>query len=114
MILPPVGFSLIVTNVSDTQFLGLAGTGYDTAIAVWNDEWMATLILVFFATLILAIYLQSKISTVPEFLEKRYDSSAGQAGTLRARGAVCDEQVLDKQRCGAARSGDRVRGLRDR
>src|SRR5690625_7692656 len=95
MILPPVGFSLIVTNVSDTQLLGLAGTGYDTAIAVWNDEWMATLILVFFATLILAIYLQSKISTVPEFLEKRYDSSAGHAGTLSARGAGTDDLVLE-------------------
>ena len=73
MIWPLVGFSLIVTNFSGTQFLGLAGAGYDTGISVWNFEWMATLVLVFFAVLILPIYLQSKISTVPEFLEKRYD-----------------------------------------
>ena len=73
MIWPLVGFSLIVTNFSGTQFLGLAGAGYDTGIAVWNFEWMATIVLVFFAVLILPIYLQSKITTVPEFLEKRYD-----------------------------------------
>lgn len=79
MIWPLVGFSLIVTNFSGTQFLGLAGAGYDTGIAVWNYEWMATLILVFFATLILPIYLQSKISTVPEFLEKRYDRRSRKA-----------------------------------
>lgn len=73
MIWPLVGFSLLVTNFSGTQFLGLAGAGYDTGISVWNFEWMATIVLVFFAVLILPIYLQSKITTVPEFLEKRYD-----------------------------------------
>ncbi|WP_146339621.1 sodium/solute symporter [Nesterenkonia sp. NBAIMH1] len=73
MVWPLVGFSLIVTNFSGTQFLGLAGAGYDTGIAVWNYEWMATLILVVFAMFILPIYLQSKITTVPEYLEKRYD-----------------------------------------
>lgn len=70
---PLVGFSLIVTNFSGTQFLGLAGAGYDTGIAVWNYEWMATLVLVFFAVLILPVYIQSKITTVPEFLGRRYD-----------------------------------------
>lgn len=70
---PLVGFSLIVTNFSGTQFLGLAGAGYDTGIAVWNYEWMATLILLVFAVMILPVYLQSKVTTVPEFLGKRYD-----------------------------------------
>lgn len=70
---PLVGFSLIVTNFSGTQFLGLAGAGYDTGIMVWNYEWMATLVLLFFAVLILPIYIQSKISTVPEYMELRYD-----------------------------------------
>jgi solute:Na+ symporter, SSS family len=70
---PLVGFSLIVTNFSGTQFLGLAGAGYDVGIMVWNFEWMATLVLLVFAVVILPIYLQSKISTVPEFLELRYD-----------------------------------------
>ena len=73
MVWPLVGFSLIVTNFSGTQFLGLAGAGYSTGISVWNFEWIATLVLLAFAILILPIYLQSKVSTVPEFLGRRYD-----------------------------------------
>jgi solute:Na+ symporter, SSS family len=76
---PLVGFALIAANFSGSLYLGLAGAGYDQGIAVWNYEWMATLVLVFFAVLILPIYLQSRISTVPEFLEKRYDHRARKA-----------------------------------
>jgi solute:Na+ symporter, SSS family len=73
MIWPLVGFALIAANFSGTQYLGLAGAGFDQGIAVWNYEWMATLVLLVFSLLILPIYLQSKIRTVPEFLERRYD-----------------------------------------
>jgi solute:Na+ symporter, SSS family len=73
MVWPMVGFALIAANFSGTQYLGLAGAGYEEGIAVWNYEWLATLVLLVFALLILPIYLQSKISTVPEFLERRYD-----------------------------------------
>jgi solute:Na+ symporter, SSS family len=73
---PLVGFALISANFSGSLYLGLAGAGYDQGIAVWNYEWMATLVLLVFAILILPIYLQSKISTVPEFLERRYDTKS--------------------------------------
>jgi solute:Na+ symporter, SSS family len=69
---PLIGFALIAANFSGSLYLGLAGAGYEEGIAVWNYEWMATLVLLVFAVLILPIYLQSKISTVPEFLERRY------------------------------------------
>jgi solute:Na+ symporter, SSS family len=70
---PLVGFGLMAANLSGTSKVGLAGAGYHDGIAVWNYEWMATLVLVFFALVILPFYLQSKVSTMPEFLEKRYD-----------------------------------------
>jgi solute:Na+ symporter, SSS family len=76
---PLVGFALISANFSGSLYLGLAGAGYDQGIAVWNYEWMATLVLLVFAILILPIYLQSKISTVPEFLERRYDTKSRKA-----------------------------------
>jgi solute:Na+ symporter, SSS family len=76
---PMVGFALIAANFSGSLYIGLAGAGYDQGIAVWNYEWMATLVLLFFAVMILPIYLQSKISTVPEFLERRYDRRARKA-----------------------------------
>lgn len=70
---PLVGFSLMAANLSGTSFLGLAGAGYHDGIAVFNYEWMATLVLIFFALFILPFYLRSKVNTMPEFLEKRYD-----------------------------------------
>jgi solute:Na+ symporter, SSS family len=70
---PLVGFALMAANLSGTSYVGLAGAGYHDGIAVWNYEWIATLVLVFFALFILPFYLRSKVSTMPEFLEKRYD-----------------------------------------
>lgn len=73
MVWPVVGFSLFATQFGGTQYLGLAGAGFETGISVWNFEWMATLVLLVFALVIMPFYLQSKITTVPEFLERRYD-----------------------------------------
>jgi solute:Na+ symporter, SSS family len=70
---PLVGFALMAANFSGTHFLGLAGAGYHDGISVWNYEWMATLILIFFALFILPFYLRSKVDTMPQFLEHRYD-----------------------------------------
>ncbi len=70
---PLIGFSLLASNISSTTLVGLAGDAYSTGISVFNYEWMAAIILVFFAIFILPFYLRSKIFTVPEFLEKRYD-----------------------------------------
>jgi solute:Na+ symporter, SSS family len=70
---PLIGFSLMAANLSGTSYLGLSGAGYHDGIAVWNYEWMATLVLVFFALFILPFYLHSKVKTMPEFLEQRYD-----------------------------------------
>lgn len=73
---PVVGLSLMSANLSGTSYVGLAGSGYSDGIAVWNYEWMATLVLVFFAIFILPFYLRSKVNTMPQFLEHRYDSKA--------------------------------------
>jgi solute:Na+ symporter, SSS family len=76
---PFIGFSLIVANFSGTLYLGLAGDGYMHGISVWNYEWMATLVLLFFALFILPVYLHSRVSTVPELLERRYDVKSRKA-----------------------------------
>jgi solute:Na+ symporter, SSS family len=70
---PLVGFGLMAANMSGTSYIGIAGAGYEEGIAVWNYEWMATLVLLFFALFVLPFYLRSKINTMPEFLERRYD-----------------------------------------
>lgn len=70
---PIVGFALVAANFSGTHYIGLAGAGYAEGISVWNYEWVATIVLVFFAFFILPFYIRSRVSTVPEFLERRYD-----------------------------------------
>jgi len=68
-----IGFSLFASNISSTTLIGLSGAAYATGIAVSNYEWMAGLVLVLMAFVFIPIYLRSRITTVPEFLELRFD-----------------------------------------
>lgn len=76
---PMIGFGLIAVNFSGTSYVGIAGSGYAEGVSVWNYEWMATLVLVFFTLFILPFYLRTKVSTAPEFLTRRYDRRSGAA-----------------------------------
>ena len=69
----PVGFSLFASNISSTTLVGLSGAAYTWGIAVSNYEWMAAFVLVFFAVFFIPYYLNARITTVPEFLELRFD-----------------------------------------
>ncbi|RMF75451.1 MAG: sodium/glucose cotransporter 2 [Acidobacteria bacterium] len=69
----PVGVSLFASNVSSTTLIGLAGAAYTWGIAVAGYEWMAAPVLVVFAAVLLPLYLGQRVTTVPEFLERRFD-----------------------------------------
>ncbi|MEM9984252.1 MAG: sodium:solute symporter [Bacteroidota bacterium] len=71
---PIVGISLFAANISSNTLTGLAGSAYKGGINVYNYEWMAAVVLVFFAIFFLPFYLRSRVYTMPEFLERRYDS----------------------------------------
>jgi len=70
---PVVGISLFAANISSSTLIGLAGSAYLLDMTVYNYEWYAVLVLVFFAIFFLPFYLRSGVYTMPEFLEKRYD-----------------------------------------
>ena len=76
MIWPFIGLSLFASNISSTTLIGLAGEAYSTGISVFNYEWMAAVVLVFFAIFILPFVLKSGVYTMPEFLERRFDGRA--------------------------------------
>ena len=76
MIWPVIGLSLIASNISSTTFVGLAGEAYNTGIAVFNYEWMASVVLAFYAIFLLPFVLRSQVFTMPEYLERRYDGRA--------------------------------------
>lgn len=70
---PIVGIALFSANISSSTLIGLAGDAYKTNIHVYNYEWFAVVVLIFFAIFFLPFYLRSGVYTMPEFLERRYD-----------------------------------------
>lgn len=70
---PFIGVSLFASNISSTTLVGLAGAAYATGISVFNYEWMASAVLVFFAIFILPFLLRAQVYTLPEYLERRFD-----------------------------------------
>lgn len=71
-----IGFSLFASNISSTTLIGLSGAAYSSGIAVSNYEWLSGLPLIIMAAIFIPVYLNARITTVPEFLELRYDSRA--------------------------------------
>ena len=72
---PFIGASLFAANISAEHFVGLAGAGFATGMAVGGFEWMAVYCLAPLVLLFLPFYIRNKIYTVPEFLERRFNAN---------------------------------------
>lgn len=70
-----IGASLIASNISAEQFIGMSGEGFFVGIAVAAYEWIAALALVIIAVWFIPIYLKNKIYTMPQFLTRRYNET---------------------------------------
>lgn len=68
-----VGSSLIASNISAEQFIGMSGSGYALGLGIATYEWMAAITLIVVGKFFLPIFLEKKIYTMPQFLEMRYD-----------------------------------------
>ena len=68
-----VGLSLFAASISSTTLIGQSGDAYDTGLAVFNYNLTGVIVMVFFAVFLLPLYIRSKVFTIPEFLEKRFD-----------------------------------------
>jgi SSS family solute:Na+ symporter len=71
---PVIGLALLASNMSSTALVGLAGGAYALGVSVYDYEWTATVILVFFCLFLLPFVIRSGTYTMPEFLERRYDA----------------------------------------
>jgi solute:Na+ symporter, SSS family len=67
-----IGASLIASNISAEQFIGMSGSGFAMGLAIASYEWMAAATLVVVAVFFLPIYLKNKIYTMPQFLSQRF------------------------------------------
>jgi len=71
-----IGLSIFAANISSEHLIGLAGSGAAVGLAVGAYEWMASFCLFTLAWLFIPHYLKSKVFTMPEFLERRFNSSS--------------------------------------
>jgi SSS family solute:Na+ symporter len=72
---PMIGLALFSTNISSIHMVGFAGEGYRTGLAYGNFEWMAPFLLIVLALFFAPFYLKSQVTTLPDFLERRYCST---------------------------------------
>jgi SSS family solute:Na+ symporter len=70
-----IGASLFVSNISTEHFIGLAGTGASSGLAVGHFEWLACFMLLILGWIFVPFYLRSNVFTMPEFLERRFNRS---------------------------------------
>lgn len=70
-----IGASLIASNISAEQFIGMSGEGFFSGIAVAAYEWIAAIALIIIAVWFMPVYLKNKIYTMPQFLKQRYNET---------------------------------------
>jgi SSS family solute:Na+ symporter len=68
-----IGASLIASNISAEQMIGMSGSGFKLGLAISAYEWMAALTLIIVAIFFMPVYLKNKIFTMPQFLSQRYN-----------------------------------------
>ena len=70
-----IGASLIASNISAEQFIGMSGEGFFSGIAVAAYEWVAAIALIIIAIWFMPVYLKNRIFTMPQFLQTRYNET---------------------------------------
>src|SRR6187431_3069506 len=70
-----IGASLIASNISAEQFIGMSGDGFRVGIAVAAYEWIAAVSLIIVGVFFMPIYLKNRIYTMPQFLKERYNET---------------------------------------
>ncbi|KAB1255715.1 Solute carrier family 5 member 4 [Camelus dromedarius] len=68
----PMGASLFASNIGSGHFVGLAGTGAASGIAIAAFEWNALLLLLVLGWFFVPIYIKAGVMTMPEYLRKRF------------------------------------------
>lgn len=68
-----VGASMFASNFGSEHVLGNTQSGFESGLAAGHFEWMACIVLVFMSWFVVPFLIKSKVFTVPEFIEKRFD-----------------------------------------
>lgn len=69
-----IGLSIFASNISSSTIIGLSGVAYSSGVVQSVYEWMSGIPLIVAAAIFIPMYLRAKITTIPEFLQLRYDA----------------------------------------
>lgn len=70
---PIIGLAMFAANISTVHLVSLAEAAYKFGLVFGNFEWMASLTLVLLSLFFAPLYLRSRVSTLPDFLERRFN-----------------------------------------
>lgn len=70
-----IGASLIASNISAEQMIGMSGSGFTMGLAIATYEWLAAATLLVVAVFFMPVYLTNRIYTMPQFLRQRYNGT---------------------------------------
>lgn len=71
-----VGAAVFTSNISTIHLVGLAASGAKDGLVIGNFEWMACFTLALLGLVFTPFYISSGVSTLPEFMERRYSPAA--------------------------------------
>lgn len=77
-----IGASLIASNISAEQFIGMSGSGCFLGVAIACYEWFAAIALIIVAVFFMPVYLKNHIYTMPQFLRTRYNETVAAIMTV--------------------------------
>jgi SSS family solute:Na+ symporter len=71
-----IGFSILAAGISSEQFVGEVGYAYKLGLPVANWEWMVFPALSLMLWIFVPLYVRTRITTMPEYLQLRYGPRA--------------------------------------
>jgi solute:Na+ symporter, SSS family len=70
---PVIGLAMFAANISTVHLVSLAQNAYTSGLLYGNYEWMAGFVLILLSLFFAPLYLRSRVSTLPDYLERRYN-----------------------------------------
>src|ERR1700743_141483 len=70
---PVIGLAMFAANISTVHLVSLAEAAYKFGFAFGNFEWMSGFTLILLSLFFAPLYLRSRVATLPDFLERRFN-----------------------------------------
>jgi solute:Na+ symporter, SSS family len=70
---PVIGLAMFAANISTVHLVSLAEAAYKYGLVYGNFEWMAGFTLILLSLFFAPLYMRSRVTTAPDFLERRFN-----------------------------------------